>query len=167
MQTTLEVVGPGSFCWNRDCPSFGRVGHGNVIRHGKTRAGVQRYRCRTCGATFTATRGTPFYGVHDPERMVQALALLCERMSLRAVQRVLGVKPDTLLEWLAKAAAHVEVFEALLQQRYKVKRAQLDALWAFVGHKGEKGGGAKRRSAAASGAGGSSTWTAVFGLGGR
>ena len=157
MGEPLEVVGPGSFCWNQDCPSYGKVDAGNIIRHGKTRAGVQRYRCRQCKTTFTATRGTAFYGVHDPEKMLRAMALLCERMSLRGVQRVLGVKPDTLLDWLAKAVAHVEVIEELLQRRYQATRVQLDALWSFVGHKGEKGGGLKRRSAAASGAGGRST----------
>jgi len=59
---------------------------------------------------------------------------------------------DTVLDWLAKAAAHVQVIEALLQRQHRVTRAQLDALWTFVQHKGQKGGTLKRRSAAPSGA---------------
>jgi hypothetical protein len=84
--------------------------------------------------------------------MLQALALICERSSQRGVQRVMGVKPDTLVEWMEKAAAHVSVIERLLQQRHQVTRVQLDGLWAYVGHKGEKGGTQKRRSAGPSGA---------------
>ncbi len=150
----LEVVPAGSFCWNEACPQFGKVGEGNIRRYGKSRQGVQRLQCKACKKVFAATRGTPFYGVHDPEKMLSALAMLCERPSLRGVQRALGVKPDTLSEWLGKAAAHVSVMERLLQERYKVTRAQLDGLWAYVGHKGEKGGARKRRSGAPSGAAG-------------
>jgi len=105
-----------------------------------------------CKKVFAATRGTPFYGVRDPKKMLLALAMLSERGSLRGVQRVTGVKPDTLVAWLEKAAAHVEVTERLLQARHRVTRAQLDGLWAFVGHKGEKGGTSKRKSGAPSGA---------------
>ncbi|HEU0054929.1 MAG TPA: hypothetical protein VFQ39_17205 [Longimicrobium sp.] len=84
--------------------------------------------------------------------MLKALELLCERVSQRGVQRALGVKPDTLVQWMERAAAHVGLVEALLQRRHQITRVQLDALWAYVGHKGEKGGGRKRRSAGLSGA---------------
>ena len=91
--------------------------------------------------------------------MLRVLTLLAERMSLRGIQRVTGVKPDTALAYLDRAAAHVRIMEALLQRTHKVTRVQLDALWAFVGHKGEKGGASKRMSEAPSGAPGRSTWT--------
>jgi len=152
MPEPLEVVQAGSFCWNEGCSEFGKVGMGNMRRYGRTRGGVQRYQCRTCRKVFAATRGTPFYGIHDPEKMVKALAMLSERASLRGVQRMLGVKPDTLVQWLEKAAEHVALIEALLQQRHQVTRAQLDGLWTYVGHKGEKGGASKRQTAGPSGA---------------
>ena len=160
-----ELVQAGSFCWNEDCSRFGEVGAGNLRLYGKSRSGTQRVQCKTCKKVFAATRGTPFYGVRDPERMLQALALLAERNSLRGVQRAMGVKPDTLVEWAEKAAAHVSVIEALLQQRHQVTRVQLDALWAYVGHKGEKGGTQKRKTVAPSGAPGRSTSTHACGSG--
>lgn len=152
MPETTELVPAGSFCWNEGCPRFGEVGAGQIRRYGKSRQGVQRFQCTTCKKVFSATRGTPFYGVRDPEKMLRALAMLCERSSLRGVQRVLGVKPDTLTRWLENAAAHVELIERLLQKRHQVTRAQLDGLWVYVGHKGEKGGTLKKRIAAPSGA---------------
>jgi transposase-like protein len=152
MSESLTIVEAGSFCWNEACPEFGRVGAGNLQRYGRTRKGVQRWVCKRCKKVFSATRGTPFHGVHDAEKMLLALSLLGDRMSLRALQRATGVKPDTVLVWMEKAAAHVELIECLLQQRHQLTRAQLDALWTYVGHKGEKGGAQKRRHAAPSGA---------------
>lgn len=98
-------------------------------------------------------------GIRNPERMLLVLSLLADRMSLRGIHRVTGVKPDITLAYQERAASHVEVIEALLQRSYKVTRVQLDALWAFVGHKGEKGGAPKKRSVAPSGALGQSTST--------
>lgn len=156
MSQPLEVVPAGSFCWNEQCPDYGIVAAGNLRRYGKTPAGVQRFQCKRCRKVFAATLGTPFYGIRDPERMLLVLSLLADRMSLRAIQRVTGVKPDLTLAYLERAAAHVETIESLLQRSHKVTRVQLDALWAFVGHKGEKGGALKRKSVAPSGAPGPS-----------
>jgi hypothetical protein len=55
------------------------------------------------------------------------------------------------MDWLRTAAAHVEQIEALLLANYRLSRAQLDAMWAYVGNKGEKGAIAKPSSAARSG----------------
>jgi hypothetical protein len=44
----------------------------------------------------------------------------------------------TILAWLREAAQHAAQIEAVLLAQFKVKRGQLDALWAYVGHKGEK-----------------------------
>ena len=78
--------------------------------------------------------------------------MLAERTSLAAIHRTKGIKEETVVEWLGKAAAHVEEIEALLLANYRLTRAQLDALWTYVGHKGQKGGPPRSRSAAPSGA---------------
>jgi transposase-like protein len=149
-----RLVTVGSFCWNPACADYSQVGRGNIRRFGKTRAGIQRYQCRTCAATFTATKGTIFYNCQTAqETIIEVLALLAERVSLAAIHRTKGIKEETVLAWLRKAAAHVEEIEALLLANYHLSRAQLDALWTYVGHKGEKGGTARRRNAGLSGAG--------------
>lgn len=152
MSQPLDVVPAGSFCWNKQCSDFGVVAAGNLCRYGKTPAGVQRFQCKRCRKVFSANRGTPFYGIRDPEKMLLVLSLLAERVGLRGIHRLTRVKPDTTLRYLDRAAAHVEVIEALLQQKHRATRVQLDALWAFVGHKGEKGGALKKRTAVRSGA---------------
>src|SRR5215212_8488251 len=100
-----RLVPVGSFCWNTTCPQYSQVARGNIRRFGKTRAGIQRYQCRTCGVTFTATKGTIFYNCQTPQvTIIEVLALLAERMSLAAIHRTKGIKEETVLAWLRKAA---------------------------------------------------------------
>jgi hypothetical protein len=67
------------------------------------------------------------------------------------VARVKGVKEDTVSAWLCAASEHWEALEEVLLKDYHLSRAQVDALWTFVFHKGEKGGTPKRRIEARSG----------------
>ena len=147
-----RLVAAGSFCWNRDCPDYGQVGHDNMRTFGQTAKGVQRYQCKTCKQTSTATKGTVFHGRHHGQQTIlDCLAMLADRNSLAAIHRIKGVKEETVCAWLQQAAQHVEEIEAVLLANYPVSRAQLDALWTYVGHKGETGGTLKKRHAAASG----------------
>lgn len=136
-----QLVTVGSFCPNATCQDYGQVGLQNVIRFGKTRSGVQRYRCRTCGKTFTATYGTLFYRRRTATKdILETLALLAEGSRISSLSRAKGFKEDAILEWLREAARHAEAVEAVLLRDYHLQRAQIDALWAYVAHKGQKGG---------------------------
>jgi len=64
--------------------------------------------------------------------------MLAERNSLAAIHRIKGIKEETVMDWLCEAANHIEEIEALLLGNYPLKRIQLDAMWTYVGHKGEK-----------------------------
>jgi hypothetical protein len=77
---------------------------------------------------------------------------LWKRSSLAALHRVKGIKEETVLAWLREAAKQVEQIEALLLANYQLTRAQLDALWTYVGNKGEKGGTRKKSNEVPSGA---------------
>src|SRR5207248_1768059 len=134
-----QVASAGAFCWNEGCADYGQVGKGNIINNGKTDKGVQRYRCQTCTKTFTETKGTMFYrGRHSEETIVECLAMGGDRKSLAAIHRIKGVKEETVCEWLERAAAHVEQFEEHIVRARKLNRVQLDALWTYVSHQGEK-----------------------------
>jgi transposase-like protein len=147
------LVSPSSFCWNPRCSDYSTVNAGNIRKFGRTPAGTQRYQCKVCHQTFVETIGTVFYNRHRPqETIIECLALLAERNSLAAIHRVKGVKEETVMDWLRTAADHVERIEALLLANYQLTRAQLDAMWAYVGNKGEKGGIPKATSRGPSGA---------------
>lgn len=55
------------------------------------------------------------------------------------------------MDWLREAANHVEEIESLLLSNYPLTRVQLDAMWTYVGHKGEKVVILKKMIAGASG----------------
>jgi len=134
---------PGDFCPNEACEDYGRLqdkqGQRNLHKFGKTLRGVQRYRCTSCGRTFTETTGTLFFRKHAPEKdILETLVLLAEGSRISSLSRAKGFKEDTILSWLRGAAKHAEQIEEILMAEYQVKRAQLDAMWSYVGNKGEK-----------------------------
>jgi len=134
---------PGDFCPNEACPDYGKLQDGqaqkNIIKTGQTKKGVQRYQCNTCRKTFTETTGTLFFRKRTPEHdILETLVLLAEGSRISSLSRAKGFKEDTILAWLREAAQHAEELEAVLMKDFKVKRAQLDALWAYVRNKGEK-----------------------------
>ena len=57
---------------------------------------------------------------------------------MSSLSRVKGHKEDTILAWLREVAQQVEAIEERLMADYCLERGQLDALWAYVGNKGEK-----------------------------
>src|SRR5512141_401886 len=127
---------PGDFCPNATCPDYGKLQSDqqqNLEKFGRTRKGVQRYRCQRCRKTFTETRGTIFYGKRTPEHeILETLALLAEGNRISSLSRAKGFKEDTILAWLREAAQHAEQIEAVLMAEFNVKRGQLDALWSYV-----------------------------------
>ena len=137
-----KLAQSGDFCPNEDCPEYGKLQTAqqqNIKKAGKTASGVQRYQCKTCGKTFTATWGTIFYRKRTPEReILETLAFLAEGSRISTLARVKGHKEDTISQWLREAAQHAEQLEEVLMAEFRVKRGQLDALWAYVGNKGKK-----------------------------
>lgn len=129
-----KLAKPGEFYPNEACPDYGKVQSGqqqNLKKFGKTGKGVQRCRCQTCRKTFTETFGTIFYGKRTPEHeILETLALLAEGNRISALTRGKGHKEDTILQWLREAARHAEQIEGVLMAEFRVKRGQLDALWA-------------------------------------
>ena len=138
-----ELADVGAYCPNEECPDYGKLQRTqvkkNIKKHGHGRNGRQRYQCTTCGQTFTETHGTLFYRRRtSEEEIVEVLAMLAEGMRISSVSRVKGHKEDTILSWLREASCHAQEVEEVLLADYPVTRGQVDALWSYVGHKGEK-----------------------------
>ena len=134
-----KLARAGEFCPHEDCQDYGKLHAGNLQKFGKTLGGVRRLRCTTCGRTFTETTGTIFFRKRtSDDEILETLALLAEGSRISSLSRAKGHKEDTILAWLREAAKHAEQVEEVLMAEYKVKRAQLDALWFYVGNKGEK-----------------------------
>jgi transposase-like protein len=153
MATLAQV---GETCPNPSCREFGRhptpTARRKIIKFGTTPQGRQRYRCPTCGKTFVDSKGTLFYRRRTGEKeILETLALLADGTSPSSLARATGHKEETILEWLKEAGQQAQALEEVLLAEYQVGRGQLDALWSFVGHKGEKRGTPKARRRAPSG----------------
>jgi len=55
---------PGGYCRNDSCLKYRQLEENpakpKIIKAGQTKAGVQRYECKTCHQIFTITKGTMF-----------------------------------------------------------------------------------------------------------
>jgi transposase-like protein len=146
----------GDFCPNKACADYGKLQsehQHNIIRFGKTEAGRQRFKCKTCGDTFVETKGTIFYRRRTPAaEIIETLALIAEGSRISSLARVKGYKEDTIIAWIRDAAKHAEVIEEMLLAEYQIERGQLDGLWAYVRNKGEKKTTPKPTKAVSSGA---------------
>ncbi len=137
-----ELGAVGSFCPNEECPDYGKVAVGNIIRYGKSRTGQQRFQCKTCRKTFNERCGTVFYNRKTAEAdILECLALLAEGVRISSISRAKGIKEDTILSFLRQAAEQAERIEAILLNDYPISQVQIDGLWTYVGRKQEKKNG--------------------------
>ena len=115
---------------HKTCPDFGTIaaGHIRVFRYV-----AQRKYCTTCRHTFRPDKHTFFETVRRPRLMViEALALLGERNSLRAVARLTHHSPHRLLHWLDLAGRPAAAVSAALLRPLPLTQAHIDALWTFI-----------------------------------
>ena len=77
----------------------------DIVRHGTTRQGKQRYRCRTCpdhGRTFLLEYA---YAGQSPEIKRQIVDMAVNASGIRDTARVLHVSPSTVMKELKKRTA--------------------------------------------------------------
>src|SRR3954454_15746497 len=118
------------WCDNAACRDYGKVGAGNIkaFRHVE-----RRYYCATCRCTFSEDKHTFFETLRCPRATVlDALALLVERNSLRAAARLTHHSPNRVLHWLALAGQQGASVSATLIRDLSLTQVQIDELWTFV-----------------------------------
>ena len=88
-------------CPNPNCSDVGKINQGNIKAFSYKE---RRYYCTTCRTTFSASRSTVFYKLRTPRQdFIEAVGLLAERCSLRAIARIKETKLDTVAHWLELA----------------------------------------------------------------
>lgn len=110
-------------CQHQNCKRFGTYG----------RKRIQRYRCRSCKATFSPAQPKPL-GRHTLElsKSVQVLSLLTEGVSIRAIARLTGVHKNTIMALLLTVGDKCRrIFDRYIQN-VRPRFVQADELWTFV-----------------------------------
>ena len=117
------------FCHNPECPDRGRVGQGNI---GVFSQKERRYKCQTCGKTFAASKGTPFYRLRTAMDLVTLVAtLLSHGCPIQAIVAAFGFDERTVADWQARAGLHCQrVHERLIEQgQVDLEHVQADEIW--------------------------------------
>src|SRR5918992_4595001 len=120
---------PGQFCHNPDCSDRGQRGRGNIRIPSRKEP---RYCWSSCGRTFAATTGTPFYRLRTATDVVTGvLTLLCQGCPLQAIVAAFGFDERTVAQWQARAGEHCQEVHQHRVERGQVElgQVQADELW--------------------------------------
>jgi transposase-like protein len=122
------------FCLNIHCPSIGKVDAGNIRVHNSLE---DRFRCHTCGMTFSSNKGTLFYRLKtDPKIVVWVLMLLSYGCPLQAIVFAFKIDARTVANWQKKAGEHAEALhqELVVQKPRDLGQVQADEIRAKLQH---------------------------------
>jgi transposase-like protein/IS1 family transposase len=115
------------FCPNLACPARGQVGQGNIGIHSRQE---QRFVCKQCHTTFTATKGTVFYRLRtSAELVVTVVTLLAHGCPLQAIVAAFRLDERTVAAWWARAGQQGQaVQEYLVEQPRDLGHVQADEI---------------------------------------
>ncbi len=123
-QTEQMNVG-GQFCPNSNCPQFGQIGQGNISIHCRSRP---RFRCVSCGKTFSAKSGTALKGIRKPtELFVIVTTLLSYGCPVQAIVQAYGLDERTVRNWLVRAGKHAEKVQKKLVEQASLELGHVQA----------------------------------------
>lgn len=118
----------GQFCPNLNCALRGLKGQGNITIHCAKRG---RYRCKSCGKTFSQRSGTPFSGLRKDQALVlQVLTLLTYGCPIQAIVAAFDLDERTVADWRDRAGLHChKVHQALIvQAKLDLQHVQADEI---------------------------------------
>lgn len=101
---------------------------GNPIKHGKTKAGKQRYLCRSCGVSFVKNPQPKGY---EKQFDLQIVQLKKEGLGVRSTARFLGISPATVIRRI------LNVSEKIIPPKIPAQpgRIQVDEVHTFIQNK--------------------------------
>ena len=100
----------------------------NQMKDGFTNAGSQRYRCRKCGASYTAEKKQHGYPI---EMRRLAIRMYTDGLNFRQIGRHLKISHTTVMEWVKEHAEKLP--EAPVpSEAYTV---EMDELYTFIEEK--------------------------------
>lgn len=111
-----------------------RCGSLDLVKNGHDYKGAQKYHCKTCDryGTLQAQIGYTMKIRNDVKR------LALERVSLRGIERVLGLSRRTISRWLARWIAKGSSIASSVLPAQPDDVLELDELWSFVGNKAQE-----------------------------
>ena len=97
-------------------------------KNGKTKAGSQRYRCYSCGCSYTPEKKVQGYGKALRQKAIQ---LYIDGAGLRRTGRQLGIHHQTVANWTKEHAEQLPE----VPMPAEVKTAEFDEIFTYIGDK--------------------------------
>jgi transposase-like protein len=128
MENLIEMIRAAKFSEGLKCV---RCSSSNVIKFGKYKGSIQRYKCNCCGKTFSDFSKTILARTHHREKWVDFLSCFEQGLSIRKCSEVLGISVPTVFKWRHKLlraisgtennkfSGHVEIGEAYFPENQK------------------------------------------------
>jgi transposase-like protein len=130
MKTNTEQMNASeTFCPNSECIARGKIRQGNIVIHGRKRP---RYKCKTCGSTFSAKEGTMFAGLRKPTSLIViVVTLLAYGCPLQAIVHAFDLDERTVATWRDRAGFHCEKVhkDKIEQGKLDMIHVQVDEIW--------------------------------------
>ena len=130
-------------CQNPTCPDYGKKGLGNLYQHSwvdRTTQRIRNLRCRTCKTECSERKGTPWYQSRLPfDKGVAVARHLAEGDGIRKTSRLVAVGQNTVMRYNRLLGTHGKALHEEQVRHVKVREAQGDEMWAFVGKKRRPG----------------------------
>ena len=126
---TEQMNASETFCPNAGCIARGKIGQGNIVIHGRKRP---RYKCKTCGRTFSAKEGTMFAGLRKPTSLIViVVTLLAYGCPLQAIVHAFELDERTVANWRDRAGSHCEKVhkDKIEQGKLDMIHVQVDEIW--------------------------------------
>jgi IS1 family transposase/transposase-like protein len=102
-------------------------------KNGFDKNGNPRKRCKVCGTSYVDRQFTALGEMRiDLDQAAQAINLLCEGMSIRAVCRLTGLHMDTVLRIIVRAGRGIAEYSERTIRGLTVDEVECDELWAFI-----------------------------------
>ena len=75
-----------------------------MVKHG-IEFNAQRFRCKDCGKTFTATTGTPLHRLRDKSKLLENAACMADGLSVRKTAARIDISVQKAFRWRHKFLA--------------------------------------------------------------
>ncbi len=127
--TPQKMDACNQFCPNMECWSRGQIGQGNIVSHGSKRP---RYKCKTCGRTWSSRAGTALEGIRKSEEdFIKVTTLLAYGTPTQAIVHAFKLDERTVADWRERAGIHCEAVhkEKIEQGILDLIHVQADEIW--------------------------------------
>ncbi|WP_299486771.1 IS1 family transposase [Acaryochloris sp. IP29b_bin.137] len=115
--------------------TYPTCGSHDISKNGTTRRGKHNYKCRDCRRQFVED---PQWNPKDKDVIEQVNLRLLEKIPWAGIARVMQVSDIRLQEYVNNAYAQMATTESVLPKAKGKLTIQMDELWSFVDHKGNK-----------------------------